>query len=351
MKNSIYYLLFIVVFISCRQNSSLELSLPPRLYCSQLSEVSIYYENLIQYSKHSNYTFSITPELGIDNSKKYKFDIQEKASRNFKLNVVVLDESGRKVTSGSTEVCYTVPKTSSLDTVSVLITGNSLTAAGIFPEKIESLFLNNIQIPIIFLGTKESNGGTHEGYGGKTWEWFSQNIESPFVFDNSGDDYTLNFNRYFEEVVKNKPDFVVIELGINDCFRADTTSIETIDATIDEMLVHTEYYLKKLIDYEPDIQIGICLPPAANTNETGFVASYGVKYKQSGWTKIQRRMSHRLIKYFNNNFQSNCSIIPLDVNFDAFNGYPVDNGVHPNVYGYHQIASSIFNWLLYSINA
>ena len=72
------------------------------------------------------------------------------------------------------------------------------------------------------------------------------------------------------------------------------------------MLKNAEIYLTKLIDYKNNIRIGICLPPSANTNITGFKASYGGKYKQSGWTKIQRRLVQKSIKYFSNNFESNC---------------------------------------------
>ena len=311
----------------------------------------MYYENLILTSNPGDYTFKVTPNLGAGDSIKYTFDIREKSSQNFKMNVEVFSKSGKKVADGSTVVCYTVPKSVHADTINVLITGNSLAANGIFPAKVKSLFQDELQFPVKFLGTKQSRGGIHEGYGGWTWKRFSQNIESPFVFNLAENDTTLNFRHYFENVVKTTPDFVVIELGINDCFRADTTSVETIDSTINEMFKHAEFYLTKLIEYKSDIRIGICLPPSANTNKTGFVASYGDKYKQSGWTKIQRRIVQKSIKYFSNNFKSNCSLIPLEVNFDSFNGYPVDNGVHPNKYGYHQIASSISNWLLYEIES
>jgi len=349
MKKLIYYLLFFILIASCKQNNNLQLTLPSRIYCSQFSPISMYYENLIHVSNPGDYSFKVTPELGMGDLIKYTFDIREKASRNINMNVEIFEKSGKKVASSSTVVCYTATENMPVDTINVLITGNSLAANGTFPAKVKSLFLDNLHFPIKFLGTKQSNGGIHEGYGGWTWERFSQNIESPFVFNLTGNDTTLSFKNYFENVVKTEPDFVIIELGINDCFRADTTSFETIDSTIDAMFKHAEFYLSKLIEYKNDIKIGICLPPSANTNNTGFIASYGDKYKQTGWTKIQRRIVQKSIKYFDNNFQANCSLIPLEVNFDAYNGYPVDNGVHPNKYGYHQIASSISNWLLYKI--
>ena len=133
MRKFIYSLFIIMLIALCKQNHSVQLALPPRIYCGQLSEISLYYENLIQVSNPGDYSFKITPELGIINSKKYTFDIQEKVSRNFSLSIDVFNKSGRKVSSGSTVVCYTAPGNIPVDTVSVLITGNSLAAAGIFP--------------------------------------------------------------------------------------------------------------------------------------------------------------------------------------------------------------------------
>ena len=327
--------------------SNLQLTLPPRIYCSQFSEVSIYYENIIYGAEPADYSYKVTPELGKGDSIKYTFDIQEKSSREFNLTVDVFNKSGRKVAGESIIVCYSAAENIPTDTMAVLITGNSLTNAGYFPAKVKSLFQDSLNFPMKFLGTKQSNGGVHEGYGGKTWEWFSQNMDSPFVFSHFESDTTLNFKNYFENVVKAVPDFVVIELGINDCFRADTTSIEAIDSTINEMFKHVEYYITKLIDYKKDIQIGICLPPAPNSRNAAFMANYEDKYTQTGWTKIERRLAQKYIAYFSNHFQSNCSVIPLGINIDTSHGYPVDNAVHPNKSGYHQLASSIFNWLLY----
>ena len=326
---------------------NLQITLPPRIYCSPFSKVSIYYENIISGSDINELTFKVTPEPGSSDSIKFTFNIQEKSSREYNITVDVFNRSGKKAASESTVVYYTASERVPGDSITVLITGNSLTNAGYFPAQVKSLFVDSLDIPVKFVGTKQSNGGIHEGYGGKTWKWFSQNIESPFVFNLSESDTTLSFKHYFEHIVKADPDFVVVELGINDCFRADTTSIETIDSTINEMFTHVEYYLTKLIDYKSDIQIGICLPPPPNYSNKAFVANYKGKYTQTGWTKIQRRMVQKHISYFSNHFQSNCFLIPLEINIDTRHGYPVDNAVHPNISGYHQLASSIFNWLLY----
>lgn len=339
---------FISLFIMSCDHHDIQLMLPPEIYCTPFTETSVYYENLLDGPGTEGYTFRFSPELGSGDSVKYTFNIKGKRSRNYHLTIDVFDSAGAKAGKGKTKVYFTVPDKAVSDTFNVLLTGNSLTAAGIYATRVKNLCQDHIDYSIHFLGTKTAKGGgIHEGYSGKTWEWFSKNIDSPFVVRTPGGDTALNFNDYFEDVIEEVPDIVVIELGINDCFGADTTSTEAIDSTIDNMFMHVAYYLTQLIHYQSNIQIGICLTPAPNKRKAAFYANYGEQYTQTGWTKIHRRLNQRYIAYFDNNFQSNCSIIPLDLHIDTYNSYPPDNGVHPNEYGYNQIASCIFNWLLY----
>ncbi len=343
------FLVLVTIILSCKNGNEVGLTLPPQIYCNNISEMSIYFDNLIEVQNRGEYTFKITPDLGKKDSEKYTFQINEKVAHNYKLNVAVFNKSGDNVADESTTLFYTPLKKVPADTLNILLTGNSLTNAGYFAGRVKSIFVDTLNFPVKFLGTKKSNGGIHEGYGGKTWKWFTQNIESPFVFNLSENDTTLNFKYYFENVVQATPDFVVVELGINDCFRADTSSVIAIDSTIDEMLKYTTVYLKSLIDYKNDIKIGVCLVPAPNSHSSGFTANYKGKYTQTGWTKIQRRVNERYTRFFNENFKQNCSLISLHINIDTQNAFPADNGVHPKPIGYYQLASTIFSWLFYKI--
>jgi len=38
-------------------------------------------------------------------------------------------------------------------------------------------------------------------------------------------------------------------------------------------------------------------------------------------------------------------VVPTELNLDPLDGYPADNGVHPNEFGYRQIGASIYAWL------
>lgn len=326
------------------------LMLPPDIYCNPYADISMYYKNVIRNPDSFPYDFKVSKCPGTISRDKYTFHIRKKTSTDFRMNVKVRSRETSGKEKGKTTVHYTVITEIPEDTASILIIGNSLTAAGHYPAKVQSFLRDSVRYPVKFLGTKTSSGGIHEGYGGKTWKWFGHHGDSPFVFYTADNDSILDFKRYFFEMVHADPDIVVIFLGINDCFRADTTSVGAIDRTIDDMLAEAIFFLDRLIEYKPDLRIGICLTPPANDRVVAFRHNYGDKYTRSEWERIQRRLVRRYITFFGDHFQSNCSLIPVEINIDTFKGYPGDNAVHPNVYGYHQIAASIFNWIYFELS-
>lgn len=38
-------------------------------------------------------------------------------------------------------------------------------------------------------------------------------------------------------------------------------------------------------------------------------------------------------------------LVPVELNIDPIDGYPVNNGVHPNASGYTQIGASYYSWI------
>lgn len=52
-----------------------------------------------------------------------------------------------------------------------------------------------------------------------------------------------------------------------------------------------------------------------------------------------------MIQKFKNRQHSGVYLVPIEVNIDTTNVYPLDNAVHPNEFGYLQIATSFYTWL------
>lgn len=49
--------------------------------------------------------------------------------------------------------------------------------------------------------------------------------------------------------------------------------------------------------------------------------------------------------------RENVFLVPIQLNLDPVDGYPANNGVHPNEAGYKQIGTSIYAWLKMRIEA
>jgi lysophospholipase L1-like esterase len=198
-----------------------------------------------------------------------------------------------------------------------------------------------------------AEGVAHEGYGGWTWQRFVSQYEpspdgtyrkrsSPFVYL-ADDEPRLDVERYLtEEYGGQRPDFVIIMLGINDCFSAPP---DKPDARIDAMFEQAGILLTAVRRAAPDAQLGICLTTPPNSRDAAFEANYKGRYPRWGWKRIQHRLVRRQLEQFADQQRANTFLVPTQLNLDPIDGYPENNGVHPNAAGYQQIGASIYAWL------
>jgi lysophospholipase L1-like esterase len=84
-------------------------------------------------------------------------------------------------------------------------------------------------------------------------------------------------------------------------------------------------------------------PP--NARESGFEASYKGRYHRWGWKRIQHRLVQRMMERMSGREKESIFLVPTELNIDPVDGYPVDNGVHPNKEGYAQIGASFYAWV------
>jgi lysophospholipase L1-like esterase len=197
-----------------------------------------------------------------------------------------------------------------------------------------------------------------EGYGGWTWKAFLSRYEvnsrepgkihkSPFVFPrDEPPGYSLDFNRYIREHLAGvSPDLICVLLGINDCFRLKAEAPTEMDQGITEMLFHAETLTAEFRKSAPKARIGICLVPPPNDRDAAFESNYKGSYSRWNWRQVQHRLVERQLKHFGRRDKELIDIIPTELCVDTWNGYPENNGVHPNETGYQQIASTIYAWV------
>lgn len=361
----IQLILFLLLAVSpaaaAEKTQSLQLTLPPMFYAVPGVEMSIYFDNIVLTETPKKYRFEVDCEIGTVDQNRWSVTPTESNVGQYSLSVKVTDADGANLGTANTVLQVSKPDAgANRDTCRLLIIGDSLTNATTYSNEIARLLSTPGNPKWQMLGTHKPKsaaaGVAHEGYGGWTWQRFVSQYEpkpdgtnrkrsSPFVYLGKDGKPGLDLPRYFKEECNDlKPDYVIIMLGINDCFSAKQ---DAIDEKIDGMFTQADILIKALQTAAPQAEVGICLTTPGNSRQEAFYANYKDRYSRWGWKKIQHRLVQRQIEKFKGRENENLFIIPTELNLDIVDGYPVNNGVHPNKVGYQQIGASIYAWLKY----
>lgn len=343
--------------------SELQLTLPPAIFVVSGEQTSIYFDNVVLTQSPEDYRFEVTCDVPhLADQRRWTFTPTDDDTGEHPLNVTVYTADNKLLESKSCVLkVITVDAPQSPKSIQLLIIGDSLTHASAYPNEIGRLLSQDDHPKWKMLGTHKpssaAKGVAHEGYGGWTWSRFVTQYEpnpdgthrkrsSPFVFLNEDSKPQLDMPRYFAESCEDqRPDYVVIMLGINDCFSAPPDDIAGMDDRIDTMFNYADQLLAAIKDAAPNAQIGICLTTPPNARQAAFQANYKDRYTRWGWKRIQHRLVQRQIQYVDAKADPNISIVPTHLNLDPTDGYPANNGVHPNDVGYKQVGASVYSWL------
>ena len=339
----------------------LQLTLPPEFYAAPGVETSIYYDNVVLTETPEAYDFEIACDIGKAEQQRWTVTPKAEDVGDHPLTVTVRDADEKELGRATTTLQVVSANAGEGRAIRMLIVGDSLTHNTTYSNEIARLLSMPGNPKWTMLGThkpsKAAEGVAHEGYGGWTWHRFASRYEpnpdgtyrkrsSPFVYLGADGKPGVDLKRYFdEECDGERPDFVTFLLGINDCFSAKPDDPEAIDARIDAMMVHADALVAAFREAAPKAQLGICLTTPPNSREEGFQANYKDRYHRWGWKRIQHRLVQREMSRFVNRESERLFVVPTQLNLDPVDGYPTNNGVHPNEFGYKQIGASIYAWL------
>lgn len=229
-------------------------------------------------------------------------------------------------------------------TVKAMIIGDSTTAAGHIPARIMELCAaDGITLQLVGTNTTTVNGVAvkHEGRSGWSTNDYvtaGERADNPFIYNGA-----FNFSSFMADNSLDAPDWVFIQLGINDQLRhGDNSTAENLSAMVESI---------NAFNASIKIAIGLVLPPY-----------YGEHKGLASLDQHQYRLMQNaeIINCFSD--KDGIYIVPINCYLDTEYGFnmgtqAVGGGIttevpvctditHPSVEGYYQIAEAWFAFLM-----
>ena len=354
-------MLICLLSLTIHASASVRLTLPPQIYAVSGVEMNVHFANtiLIEADQAGTVSFRCECPVGKSTTDRWTLNATDKQAGRHPFKLSVINQAGKTIGTAESELVVSSGNQGQGRKIKLLIVGDSLTHATQYPNEIGRLLSEPGNPKWQMLGThkisRARKGVVHEGYGGWTWVRFRTKFEparpypgktnsSPFVTAGPDGKPKADVRRYLDQHCHGEtPDFIIIMLGINDCFGAKPDSTETIDVRVDLMFREAALLLKEFRRAAPKAEIGICLTTPGNSRDAAFVANYKTRYTRWGWRRIQHRLVERQIGHFAG--KQKIHLIPTNLNLDTTDGYPPNNGVHPNEIGYRQIGATIYSWI------
>ena len=345
---------------------NLELTLPPRWYAAPGVPMSLYFDNVVLTETPESYRYEVKCDIGRTEARRWTVTPTDRDVGEHAMTVTVKDDAGKVLQQAKTVLVVASRSAGADRSLRLHIIGDSLTHMTLYPNEIARLLGEPGNPKWTMLGSHKpaaaKSGVAHEGYGGWTWASFLTKFDakpagvtagplapkstSPFIFADETGKGVFDLPRYYRESCDNQPpDVVTFLLGINDCFGAKPDDPAAMLKQIDAALDNADKLLAAFHQAAPHAALAVGLTAAPNARESGFEANYKGKYHRWGWKRIQHRLVQRMIARFGGRERDGIYLVPVELNIDPIDGYPVNNGVHPNASGYTQIGASYYSWI------
>ena len=373
LANKTWLIVMLLLIFAGSATADIRLILPPRIYAVPGLESNIYFDNIMLVKNMQDYTVCVKCSKGRQLSDRWMYNPKPDEAGEYPLTISVLDDENKPVASATTSLRVAKPDAGGNLDVRMLIIGDSLTYAGVYPDEIYKLCQRTGNPKLTLLGSRPPNSSAeylrYEGYGGWSFAMFctgytepdiinGRRARSPFVFKENGKP-ALNFARYVKEQCGGSaPDIVAIGLGTNDIFLGTDADI---DAKIDTIFSYADKLISNIKAAGPDTKIGFLLlvPPAAS--QDAFGENYGCMQTRWQYRRNQHRYVERQFQKYGGREKEGLHLIPTYTNIDTVYNFPrrevfannrtdirivrMVNGVHPSADGYRQMADSIYCWL------
>ena len=331
------------------------------IYAVEGVETNVYFRNIFLAVNPDLYLFDVDCSKGHNFKNRWSFTPGKKDVGIHDWTLRVRNNSGI-VAKKSFKLAVAPADAGKGKNISLLMVGDSITDVTTFPKRVRELFKKPGNPALTMVGTRPSpakNGSmAHEGYAGWAWSTFLE--KGPFIDPASG---KLDVESYFKRVCGGRaPDFITIQLGVNDVFGSDDFriyhTIERISRNMDELV-------GAFVKAAPNAVIGIGLPtPGASQDGIGRV--YRCRQTRYQYDRNRFMLSDMVMRKYGNGQCRNVKIIPMYHNLDCENNFPMaeypvnsgnpvkipmpSDGLHPAPSGGNQLGDTLYAWLKYCLH-
>lgn len=347
------------------------LVLPQRFYLVEGKQTGIYWKGIVPARDPETFVYSVSCTCDFATLERRQVELApaKSSAGQYRLTVVLSDTKGNEIVRRQIELVVVPDNAGENKHVEMLLVGDSLGHQSRFPNRLAALFEQPGNPEVIFRGSHRPAGSNipHEQYGGWTFQSFLSNISmdpkiyhtdrSPLVFDLSNGKPKVDVQRYLDETLKGaRPDFVHIQLGINDAFGIDPDGSDS-DTRLNAIIANADLLISELRKALPDANITVGSVIQANATDRAFIESYRGRpqfYSEWRWRRVQMQLAMRMVAHFENRTTEKVFLVPTHMTVDALDGYnahvwkpegvdyDLSNAVHPSHTGDKQLAGAIY---------
>ena len=315
---------------------------PPKIYGVSNKEVALYLDNITPL-KLNNYIIRKVKGTGdLKSRNRIIYNINTNGWSD-KTVLELYNDNGDKIKDLEIPFKIVGDSTNANVTKKCLFIGDSFIANGSITSELVNLFANDV-MNIELLGTKGNGTNKHEGRNG----WSSYDYVATSNFNNSTNAFlnsgSFDFNYYITQNSIDTPDWVFLQVGINDTWRPmnGTTTTQNLQTMINSIK-----------SFNSNIKIGIALvcPP--------YLGEYGLNNSYDHLKRIN--INETIINTFKDKESENVFIVPINVNLDCIYNFNMttttinsrntetikkcSDDTHPANSGYYQISDSYYSFL------
>jgi len=344
-----------------KANGGVQVHLADEYYLVVDDTFQLFYRSVVQAVNPYGYYIKLTGSVGHQFNRYFEFTPTSVGS--FDLKLEVCDNNGVVYGSDSTKLIVSAKKVTSTKTKNVLCVGDSLTAGGYWTKQGYTKY-TNAGGKINLLGTVQSSGVKHEGYGGWQWSTFfsgdsSKAKDSPFKSTSAST--KISFKDY---CAKNSYS------GIDECYILLTWNgiggkMRTFSYS-DDIGKYAKMFIDQLHSDYPECKITLLGIPCPSVN-AGLGAyytinqSYGDNYAQF----VTAQYYNDFLEAFaaEEEYSSFLRYVDVKGQFDSEYNMPTEAkkvntentatelignsmGMHPTVNGYNQIGDAFYRALM-----